>query len=72
MSFNLLACDCDTFGSNGTSCNENGQCNCLQNFDGNKCNVCKPGSYMYPRCLGKPILINMCKFHIFINLFLRL
>ena len=50
---NLKACDCDTFGSNGTACNENGQCNCFSNFDGNKCNVCKPGSYMYPRCLGK-------------------
>jgi laminin, alpha 3/5 len=45
-----LACNCDTSGSVGISCNADGQCNCLNSFDGKTCNSCKESFYNYPLC----------------------
>lgn len=45
-----LACNCDTHGSIGISCNSDGQCLCSNNFDGKTCNQCKEGFYNFPAC----------------------
>lgn len=44
------ACNCDSPGSNGVSCNTEGQCSCHSNFDGKTCGKCKEGFYNYPAC----------------------
>ncbi|CAH0547109.1 unnamed protein product [Brassicogethes aeneus] len=46
----LETCNCDTYGSNGISCNGEGICECLENFSGQQCNTCKDGFYNYPVC----------------------
>ncbi|QQP36309.1 Uncharacterized protein FKW44_021362, partial [Caligus rogercresseyi] len=43
-------CQCDTLGSRGVSCDDNGICSCLSNFIGTKCNQCAPERYNYPLC----------------------
>lgn len=35
-------CGCDSFGRIGSSCDDNGHCNCKPNFMGIKCNQCAP------------------------------
>lgn len=35
-----LACNCDTNGSTGQGCNENGQCDCKRNVIGKTCSQC--------------------------------
>ena len=49
---NILACDCDSQGSTGTSCALGGVCDCKANIMGNKCTNCKPGYYGFPECKG--------------------
>lgn len=54
--FNLLLseCDCDESGSYTDVCEvSNGQCPCLPNFKGRRCDQCADGYYGYPRCRGK-------------------
>lgn len=46
----VTACKCQSPGSNGVSCNGEGQCTCYSNFDGETCNHCKEGYYNYPSC----------------------
>ena len=48
----ILACDCDSQGSTGTSCEIGGVCDCKANIMGNKCTNCKPGHYGFPECKG--------------------
>ena len=36
----FLACDCDTNGSTGPDCNQDGQCNCKRNVIGKTCSQC--------------------------------
>ena len=38
-------CKCDTDGSIGTGCNDAGQCNCKEEFEGLKCAWLKDGFY---------------------------
>lgn len=44
------ACNCESPGSNGVSCNTDGQCSCFRNYDGKNCGICKEGYYNYPAC----------------------
>lgn len=46
----IAACNCESPGSNGVSCNSDGQCLCSNNFDGTTCNKCKESFYNYPTC----------------------
>ena len=49
----FTACNCDTYGSQSLSCNqETGQCNCSYTFEGLMCDKCKPNFYNYPICEG--------------------
>lgn len=34
----------------GSTCDDNGQCHCNPNFDGDKCDRCKEQYYNYPAC----------------------
>lgn len=41
---NCIACNCDSYGSLGNSCNTfSGRCTCKQNIIGNRCDECKQG-----------------------------
>lgn len=44
------ACNCESHGAVGISCNNDGQCTCSSNFDGKTCNQCKEGFYNFPAC----------------------
>lgn len=46
----IIACNCESYGSDGVSCNAEGQCLCHENFDSKTCNTCKEGYYNYPLC----------------------
>lgn len=46
----ISACNCESPGSNGISCNVDGQCSCHSNFDGKTCGQCKESFYNYPAC----------------------
>ena len=48
----FLACNCDSHGSLGISCDTEGFCSCRGNFDLAQCNQCKEGFYNYPDCEG--------------------
>lgn len=39
-------------GSLGVSCDDEGRCQCLSNFDGDHCDRCREGFYNYPACEG--------------------
>ena len=45
-----LACDCDTNGSIGTSCTNDGQCQCKQHIEGLQCQRCKDKYFGFPSC----------------------
>ena len=46
----FLACGCDSVGSNGMSCTDNGICDCKENFVGEKCDECAAERFNYPLC----------------------
>lgn len=48
----ISACNCENTGSIGISCDNEGKCQCKENFDGNRCEKCKEGFYNYPICEG--------------------
>ena len=43
-------CNCNTYGSNGTACNSERQCNCKENFKGLTCNTCNHEYFGFPAC----------------------
>jgi hypothetical protein len=56
-----MLCDCDTTGTylNSSSCDlETGQCDCLADREGKKCNECTKGKWGSPtsECKGSTIL----------------
>ena len=48
----LPECDCNEIGSKNDICVTNGKCDCKSNFGGQKCDQCRSGFYMFPKCLG--------------------
>ena len=42
---NFIACNCDTAGSQDSSCDNNGRCTCKAGYAGGKCNACASGFY---------------------------
>jgi hypothetical protein len=48
----ISACKCEDIGSIGVSCDNEGRCQCKDNFDGNRCERCQEGFYNYPICEG--------------------
>ena len=63
----FLECGCNTEGTIGnpeTNCDQNGNCRCKVNVEGEKCNSCIPGYYNFPNCKGKYLTSNnMIFFH---------
>ena len=53
--FSFIACACDTQGTvgNDVTCNDNGECSCKYNVEGDKCDTCSAGYYNFPACTGK-------------------
>lgn len=51
--FGVLACGCDSHGTNGVTCSNEGVCQCKYNFGGDKCDRCRDGFYNYPTCEGE-------------------
>ena len=41
----FLDCECDSIGSNRTSCDTDGNCTCKAGFTGEKCDACLPGYF---------------------------
>ena len=54
--FQISACDCNTEGSNGSSCNAGGICSCKAQIVGSKCDSCAVGYFNFPTCQGKHYL----------------
>ena len=52
MSSLIAVCGCSDFGSNGTKCDVNGQCYCLSNVIGTKCDQCQADHYNFTSGLG--------------------
>lgn len=52
IEFHIVACNCDSHGAIGVSCDTEGKCQCRENFDGSRCNQCKEGFYNFPTCEG--------------------
>ena len=52
--FFISACACNTQGTvgNTNACDENGKCECQENFDGHNCDTCSAGHYNFPACIG--------------------
>ena len=52
--FYFVACDCDRRGTKGNAdiCDDNGQCKCQKNVEGEKCTTCLAGRYNFPTCTG--------------------
>lgn len=46
----FTACNCDTQGSIGITCDMDGKCQCKETFNGQQCNACKEGFYNFPIC----------------------
>ena len=52
--FSILACNCNSIGSNGISCNiSTGECECNIGYSGTQCNNCADEYYGWPTCNGK-------------------
>ena len=46
----MLACDCNTDGSIGTNCTNDGQCRCKEHIEGQQCQRCKDKYFGFPSC----------------------
>lgn len=44
-------CGCSAEGVNSPNCSQFGVCDCLDNYDGPKCDRCSVGYYNYPKCV---------------------
>lgn len=47
----FTGCGCSAEGSVSQTCQQNGQCQCKENYTGTKCDSCRYGFYDYPRCI---------------------
>ena len=56
MLFHFSACNCNTVGSNGIICGDNGECNCKKYIINDKCDACDAGYFNFPTCEGKHVL----------------
>ena len=54
--FHFSACNCNTQGSYGKTCNDNGECSCKANIINDKCDACADGFFNFPTCQGKHYL----------------
>ena len=45
-------CSCHEEGSESTTCNSNGQCDCKPNINGTLCDQCVDLMYGFPNCQG--------------------
>ena len=52
--FQSSACNCNVDGSNGITCDDNGDCSCKANIINDKCDACNAGFFNFPTCSGKP------------------
>ena len=70
--FHFSACNCNTQGSFGNTCNDNGKCSCKANVINDKCDKCTAGYWNFPACEGKNCFYTFLLTHyineIFINL----
>ena len=49
----MTECDCYLIGSKSISCDDFGQCECLDNYKGSKCDECADGYYdTNQNCIG--------------------
>ena len=49
-------CNCAKEGSTSEYCDQNtGQCTCKDNFEGLKCDKCKPNHFNFPTCEGTTV-----------------
>jgi len=62
----ISVCDCDSQGSIGVSCDNDGKCKCKPNFTGTRCDKCKEGLYNFPICEGKILIVCTCPYLIHI------
>ena len=46
----ISECNCNVEGSNGTTCDNNGICNCKANIMNDKCDECNVGFFPFPAC----------------------
>ena len=51
-------CNCSENGSINQECDNKGQCNCKNNVDGMKCDVCHLNTFGFPTCEGNGIRIS--------------
>ena len=52
--FQFSACNCNTEGSNSTTCDDYGVCSCKANVINDKCDACADGYFNFPStCEGK-------------------
>ena len=51
--YRISACNCNTEGSNGETCDVNGVCSCKANIINDKCDTCQAGLFNFPTCEGK-------------------
>lgn len=54
------SCDCDRIGSKDLQCDSSGQCHCLENVEGRRCDRCKENKYDRQRgCVDCPHCYNL-------------
>ena len=50
----FIGCNCDVNGSNGVTCDKEGECSCKEtNIVGDKCDLCGIGDYGFPNCQSR-------------------
>ena len=55
----LLDCACNLNGSMDNNCNNvTGNCSCLENVVGKRCDQCLPDFYNFPNCTGNACMNN--------------
>lgn len=56
-------CDCDRIGSKDLQCDASGQCPCLENVEGRRCDRCKENKYARQKgCIDCPDCYNLVQF----------
>ena len=55
--FHFSACNCNAEGSNGITCDDNGACDCKDNFKNNQCDECNDGLVNFPTCYNTTSIV---------------